>query len=334
MASLLYNNYVAISTSWVVGLGGIIGNISIIFAIVIHNQKVNRRIFARSISSQSSRLAMIFKSRTFKILLLNLAISDLLGAIYLITIGVAELYHRNVVYSAWSNESIYYNSSYVHVYWQRSPVCYLARCCNILASLQSIFVTTLIATDRYLNVAYPHSNKRFTPKRTVMLVIIGWFTSASITIMFSIYAYITENQSFDMRFHFYNLCTYDNIGIYFIRIHVFTIAIVAFILYLYIVSMYILIIYKLIQYRRNSEVRLYYPSPIQRKLIRLAILISLTNFLVWFPAIGVGVAAFTYYNGILKVKLVFDVTSTLIFIFQANCIINPIIFWLSISNWL
>lgn len=334
MVSLLYDNYVALGTSWAFGVGGFLGNISIIGAISRYYRKSNGAILPKSDFRGLSKLRLLFSNETFTVLMLNLAISDLMGAIYLLIIASSEVYHRTISHSTNMNESTYYNASFVFVAWHRSPMCYFARCCNILASVQSIYITSIIATDRYLHVVYPYSrSKRLTPLTTVILVLAGWFLSGCIAAMFTIYARITVDGDLNRRFHFFNLCVYDNIDVGFVRMHVFAVAIMAFLLYLYMLIMYILIICKLREYRRTRRAYRNYPNSIQRKLIRLAVFISLTNFLVWFPAIAVGVAAFTSYSGILRDRLVFDVTSPLMFIFQANTTINPIIFWHSASHW-
>ncbi|XP_069141014.1 G-protein coupled receptor GRL101-like [Argopecten irradians] len=109
---------------WMIGTSAFIGNLLVIvyrLSLDRHNIKNNYSLFT-----------------------LNLAISDLLMAIYLLTIGVIDMYYDGVY--AWNDQK-----------WRNSILCTTAGVMSTVSSEMSTFLILLVTIDRLIVVMFPLS---------------------------------------------------------------------------------------------------------------------------------------------------------------------------------
>ncbi|XP_072025541.1 G-protein coupled receptor GRL101-like [Amphiura filiformis] len=136
---------------WILGLSALVGNV---FVIVW-------------------RLRMLYKRKkkmVVSLLVSNLAISDCLMGIYMISIASADLYYRDVY--------VYFAEQ-----WQSGVWCKFAGVISVLSSEASLFFLTVISIDRYLCIVYPFSQVRLRTKSAIITVIIVWVVAFILSIL-------------------------------------------------------------------------------------------------------------------------------------------------------
>ena len=324
MVSILYNNSLAIGMSWILSLGGLLGNIVVISSIIYNSKKASKITVC---DVQKFKPNPIMRNRTFTALLFHLACSDFFGAMYLLIIASADLHYRYASFGQNNSRHDNVSDTSVFIYWYSHPFCYIARCCNIIATFQSIYLTTLIAIDRYYKITNPLSLKlKLSLKRILLLIMAGWVIAFTIAVIFSIYAYLTFPRYLTPYLYYHNLCGFDSVGVYYVRLSLFIISMAGSIFYLTILISYILTMYKL-QQIRTSLVITRRNNLVERKLLYMAIFIGLTNFLLWFPAISTAIATFINYKGVLGNAVFLQFAASLFFLFQGNCVVNPLIYF-------
>ncbi|XP_072021908.1 LOW QUALITY PROTEIN: uncharacterized protein [Amphiura filiformis] len=94
-------------------------------------------------------------------LILNLAIADFLMGVYMLIIASADMYFRDVYMIHAEN-------------WQASTLCQIAGFLSVLSSESSVFLLTLITTDRFLGVVFPFSRFRLHTKSSRVAAGIVW----------------------------------------------------------------------------------------------------------------------------------------------------------------
>ncbi|XP_033121111.1 G-protein coupled receptor GRL101-like [Anneissia japonica] len=95
------------------------------------------------------------------ILITNLAVSDLLMAVYMIIIAGVDFYYRGV-YATFAEA------------WKTSFLCSFAGSISTLSSECSVFILMLMSVDRAVNIAYPFSSNLLNRKRCIITVVIVW----------------------------------------------------------------------------------------------------------------------------------------------------------------
>ncbi|CAH3165139.1 unnamed protein product, partial [Pocillopora meandrina] len=106
---------------------------------------------------------VIFKEKNVvqSIMLLHLAVSDGLMAIYLISLGTKDL--------LWRGEY------YLHDFqWRSGLSCQIIGAISLLSSEVSVMMMTLISADRLKNIVFPYQGTTLKPKATHILCIIIW----------------------------------------------------------------------------------------------------------------------------------------------------------------
>ena len=144
---------------WLIGLNAIGGNI---FVLSRKQTKTNRNIV-----------------QTF--LLRNLAMSDLLMGVYMLLIALADIYFGE--YFPMQAEK-----------WRSGITCRIAGTLAILSSEASVFFVTLISTDRFMSIGFPHSRGKLKQNSSTVVVVITWIFSLALGIVPSILA--GENDKF------------------------------------------------------------------------------------------------------------------------------------------
>ena len=106
-------------------------------------------------------------------LLSNLATSDLLMGIYLLTIASADVHYGE-------------NFPMQSETWRSGITCRIAGALSITASEASVFFVMLISIDRFICIRFPYSTKRIGKKSAAIIATIIWLTSFVLGIVPSI----------------------------------------------------------------------------------------------------------------------------------------------------
>ena len=126
---------------WLVGLNALGGNV---FVLVWRG---------RYRSSQKNKVQDFF--------LRNLALSDLLMGLYMMIIAFADVYFG--VDFPMRSET-----------WRASVTCKIAGAISIISSEASVFFVTLISIDRFINIRFPYSTRKFGRFSTRIAVVSTW----------------------------------------------------------------------------------------------------------------------------------------------------------------
>ena len=106
----------------------------------------------------------------------NLAMSDLLMGVYMITIAIADIYYGEAFPMAAET-------------WRTGITCKIAGALSIISSEASVFFITIISVDRFINIKYPFNTAfKFGSKSTIVTTVFIWVFSAAIGIVPSILA--------------------------------------------------------------------------------------------------------------------------------------------------
>ncbi|EDV24194.1 uncharacterized protein TRIADDRAFT_57435 [Trichoplax adhaerens] len=344
MASILYNNPIAITLTWCFGVCGIIANYYVFKIILALKKRSNRTIFSK-VSSDHSRQSEITSNqftaryvgnRTFIILIANLAASDLAGSLYLLILAVADLRYRFMQINPYNNGSMaesLINSSNIYHDWIGNPFCFTARYLNVLSSFQSVFIITIIAVDRYVSVAFPFSNNlEITPKKAKMISIGGWSIGIATASMFTAFSYITFPPAKSISYRFSNLCTFADVSVNFVRFSLLLLSVIGFICYIFTLSLYMGTYLKLRHIAAKIKASKTFNQNVERKTLKIAATISITNLVAWFPSLACGTAIFINYRLSIDNIRFLDTAPNVLLLFQVNCTINPIIYIFNISQ--
>ncbi|EDV25257.1 uncharacterized protein TRIADDRAFT_57020 [Trichoplax adhaerens] len=170
---LLRGNLSAILVSWIFGTVGVFANIMVI-----------------GISLQNFLLKRARKTKYSKvhtILIINLAIADLFGAIYLLIIASADRYyafhHSSIFSCVFANKC--HNATNI---WINTPFCSLARFLANIATHLPAYMTLFILIDRYSNIVKSHTPKCYNLAkwRIAFLTILAWLISIFVAFASSI----------------------------------------------------------------------------------------------------------------------------------------------------
>ncbi|RDD39579.1 Follicle-stimulating hormone receptor [Trichoplax sp. H2] len=326
------NDLSVILISWIFGLAGIIANMVLLKFLNSPTLQRVRAIISRSIYRQEQllRFNQTVKptkttiNRTFTILLINLAGSDLLGSMYLIIIASADLHHR--LAHDKHNQTHFTDSSVSYLNWISNPFCYIARFINCVSIFQSAYIMMLVAIDRYISVAYPFSAiLKLTQRRAKFLCLLGWLIAMSVGTTFTVAAYITFPPAPAPSYDYHNLCSFEDYADYEVRLLVLLFLIIGILVYTVILVVYAGIYYKIRQ--RSISIHPNHKFGSKRaewKILKIAMIIVSTNFFFWFPGFICGIVAYIYHPIFLVNNLFRNAATNSLLLFQINCVLNPI----------
>ena len=142
---------------WVIGFNAICGNLFVL---------IWRKTEGKENTVQSRLLA-------------NLAMSDLLMGVYMISIASADNYYGK--YFPMQGET-----------WRTGITCRVAGALSIVSSEASVFFVTLISIDRFMNMKYPLSTLKLRRKSALVVAGLIWVVSMAIGIVPSALAGIND----------------------------------------------------------------------------------------------------------------------------------------------
>ena len=133
---------------WLIGLGALSGNIFVLVSRnkVTHKKKVN------------------------SILLRNLAASDLLMGIYMITIACADIYFGD-------------NFPMLSNTWRTGITCKIVGAISIVSSEASVFFVTVISIDRFIAIKFPYSTRKLGKYSVKIVGTVVWILSLALGIV-------------------------------------------------------------------------------------------------------------------------------------------------------
>ncbi|XP_071963861.1 G-protein coupled receptor GRL101-like [Antedon mediterranea] len=143
---LLGSDYIRV-LMWIIGISAVGGNL---VAIISRQCKKD---------NNTSNDNEINKVQTT--LITNLAVSDLLMAVYLIIILSVDMHYRG-------------RYAKFELNWKNSPLCGFAGAIATLSGQSSVFTLMLLSIDRAINIAYPFSTKHLSCKNCRIIIGIAW----------------------------------------------------------------------------------------------------------------------------------------------------------------
>lgn len=148
--SNLIKNRVLAGLSWVLGILALFGNLMVL----IYRSVVDRSLFVKA----------------YYIFVVNLGISDLIMAIYLLIIA----YHDAL-----------YNGTYVwnDYTWKRSRLCKVAGVLSMLSSEASLIFITHITIERFLIVKFAFGNIKISRKYAMIMSVVSWLIAVSLSVL-------------------------------------------------------------------------------------------------------------------------------------------------------
>ncbi|EDV21345.1 uncharacterized protein TRIADDRAFT_60282 [Trichoplax adhaerens] len=302
---LLEDNQVARGLAWSFGILGIISNIYVFMG----KFRRCRRIFSRhkrtapeyavndsTNDSKNKRVSVFFIN--------NLAVADLLGSFYLLTIASAD-YHYHLQYSGNQNKYNYHSNQTINTkswrckstlsttlapsvngnltigaMWLQDPVCSIARLLITIDSFMSVLITFFIAIDRYITIIHHRSLYRITRRRAIIIMAICWLVGIACSTYIVIRSINTaDNDTSSGTFR--NLCMYGNLNDVPLQIFLFISIGLWSMSYLLVLVLYAKIIYHV---RRVTLVKTRRITA-ERYLLVIAVMIAFTNLACWLPAI-------------------------------------------------
>ena len=320
MESVLHGNTFARIFGWTLSMLGITGNCIVISLNCVRrkrknhpNQQFNDGLLkARYTPSKISKITLL--------LFTNLAISDLLTALYLLIILSADAYydihHGN--YSQFENGT----SSPLDLpnQWLKHPFCFIARFIIQLTFHSSIGISLIITTDRFISINYPRSKYKITDRIAKRSLLFFWlisFLNALILLISS-----TQLGEYNSWRVFVNLCVTADINVIFIRVLSLLSIIWAIIATVIMAFMY-LMIFKTVKSARlvlRSQRVVY-----ERKILKVAVIIVIANIISWLPTAVAAVIRFT--ESPLYLDITYNkVIPILLMCLTMNAAINPLIY--------
>ena len=124
------NNLLRVSM-WFLGISALVGN-----AVVV--------IWRLSGKDRGGR-------KTHSFFVLNLAVSDFMMGVYMVTIAIADVYFGDDYFRE-ANE------------WRSSAICKLAGVLSVLSSEASVFFVTIISLDCFFGIVFPFSRVKLEKK--------------------------------------------------------------------------------------------------------------------------------------------------------------------------
>ncbi|XP_071961247.1 G-protein coupled receptor GRL101-like [Antedon mediterranea] len=128
----------------IIGLSSVIGNV-----VVIVSRKFKKDNDINNVNKVQTTL------------ITNLAVSDLLMAVYLIIIASADIHYRGR-YGKVSRD------------WRNSVLCSFAGAISTLSGQCSVFTLMLLSVDRAINIVNPFSTKRLNRTKCRIIISFGW----------------------------------------------------------------------------------------------------------------------------------------------------------------
>jgi hypothetical protein len=129
-----------------------------------------------SVSFMSNIAVIVFRctrkkaNEIEKILVINLSISDFCMGVYLLTIGFADIYFKDVYYK-------------YEVTWRSSPICKFAGIICFVSSEMSVFTLVFITCERVLVVAFPFRFSKTTRKILLVSLSLAWLATLALAIL-------------------------------------------------------------------------------------------------------------------------------------------------------
>ncbi|EDV24618.1 uncharacterized protein TRIADDRAFT_56600 [Trichoplax adhaerens] len=232
---------------WIIGIAALIGSIMVL---------IRNHCFY---SNRSNR------KRVPVLLISNLAVVDLLMALYLLIIAIADQYYRG-----------FYGSRTEK--WLTSIPCYFACFLVSLSSLMSVYTIGFICLDRYIHIGVPFAQKFLTMQTAQIALGIGWLFS----IIFVIIPVANSVGKYgDQRIYKYSsVCVPSNVENLNYRKWLATFTLLTLIIWIMTATIYILFLISLKTSRKLSNRNI---DRGEKRLTLRILLIVVTNFSSWMP---------------------------------------------------
>ncbi|XP_069106692.1 G-protein coupled receptor GRL101-like [Argopecten irradians] len=152
---------------WTIGISAFIGNL----VVIVYRLFLDRENMKKN----------------YSLFTLNLAISDLLMAIYLLIIGVIDVYYNGVY--AWNDQG-----------WQNSILCTIAGVLSTVSSEMSTFLILLVTLDRLIVVMFPLSHLS-RGEKSWRLALTAYMLMWIVSITFAVIPIVTMQSYFNGEFY-------------------------------------------------------------------------------------------------------------------------------------
>ena len=291
--------------SWILGPLGLFANIFVI-GWMIYNKfnplKLISKNSVRNVSNNPS-LLMIF----------NLAVADLLGALYLIILAISDQVYR--ISDGELNENGTYDNT-----WIISTPCFVERILSQISLLMSIFIICLITVSRFIPVVYPYSTWEINIKKTRIALISFWIVSIAISVVGAVESLLlarTKPSHYSILGH---LCQLEAPQTLILQIAVYGELIIGVVAYLIVVILYIIILLKLRKARSVTVSN--QKRSVENKIHIIILWIIFTNVVFWIP-----ITCLTIFDGVTNfISERFEIVPVLVLLLFSNTVINPFVY--------
>ena len=261
-------------------------------------------------------------------ILFNLAIADLLGAIYLFILAFGDVYYTHHYATVFKNINITGDDNITNQ-WARSVNCFSARFIAQVSIYMKAAMSLAIAINRFRSVYKPYARYSRRIRSIRIMVLLCWIVSILVASSVTIASYFVLMHRQHIPFTvFRHMCLLDKgLGMY-LRAVGFGALFLGFICYAVVIILYILICLRLKASHISSSSNL--SEIVHRRLQVLCISIVLTDILAYASVTILSIAYLHQSQDGLH-----DVIPITVVCLFTNCVIDPIIyiiFWISNSS--
>ncbi|EDV22415.1 putative glycoprotein hormone G-protein coupled receptor [Trichoplax sp. H2] len=351
MTSLFNNSIVALASAWTCGLGGIVANLYVMTTCISNYRYRIKEVTAAMQISEASRLNLNITSpsrdyqnkkriKMGKVAILffvNLSMADMMSSLYLVILAIADACADSETksYLIYANESktIYVNRSIVGEQlkiWNHSFLCQFLRFLTISGSTISVWMTLMIAIDRFVLIVYPlKMNWKFTLRRTIWICRLIWLYGCGCGLLAVILAKLTSHKRTNSWYS--RLCIIDNLDNDLVIAFAAFLSVNSLLIYIVVSVLLFISLYHVrkspvrIKSQVNNRTRSYIRKIGAETSLVITSIIVVTNIFCWLPTTAISLL---YALGVTKIgKVMFGPYGTWItLLFPVNGFLNPIVF--------
>ncbi|RDD36407.1 G-protein coupled receptor GRL101-like protein [Trichoplax sp. H2] len=305
MQLVILPNYIASAIiAWIFGIVGILAN-----GYVIYCNGMKLKYY-----SQSMNKVHIF-------LIMNLALADGFGALYLLILCIADLVYSQYpkYHLCYSNKSCTGNNNS----WLLNPGCFIAKFSSTIAIFLPALLTLLIAIDSYFCIVKQKYRRLLSFPRAKFLTAIIWIFGCSLGLILAIRSYQYHDPE-NFR-GWTNLCYTGGLEDSVMRIIHYATYLIMPIPYFITISIYFAIVDR-VRRSRSNRIFISHHSVNSEKFVGLITgIIAFTNLLSWLPAIVLGIGQIRKVKS-LKTPAGYALTGLFYLLFFVNSATNPLIY--------
>ena len=244
------------------------------------------------------------------VLIINLAISDFVMGLYLITVGAADLFYRNS----------YARHDYI---WRNSIFCKVAGMVSTISSEMSTYVLCIVSSERPSATVRPLSHVSLTIRQSFLLCFLGWLTAGVLGLI-----PLIETNYFKDDLIKHGICLFFNISVgkYSGWEYMMVLLLLNSTCCIYMLVAYAVIFLKCMRYQKDSGRS---PGSTNAALRQKMIQLVLVNAFCWLPIVMVAFISLSGFPMRPEVSV-----WMVVFVLPLNSALNPYLYSLSNTKYI